>query len=275
MKFIKINPLFYFVLISSFLIGIGKDYLSMFFILLFHECGHLLAVFFEDIKIFYIKIEPFGITIKIKDNLIKSRKKEFLIAIAGPLANFLLFFILYLLKNKNSTFIMYSSLCMGIFNLIPAIPLDGGRILKTILLNKYGYLKSYNYVLCLTRILSYLMIISGIFIIFKTRFNFSFLIVGCFLLFNILTEKNQSYFYLIKEISEYKNKNKDIEKIPIMTIGINKDFYVRKILCDLTFNRFYIFNVIENGKIICHFTESELIDSIIKFGSHIRIKDII
>ena len=137
MRFIKINPLFYFVLFSCFLIGIGESYLSMFFILLFHECGHLIAVFFENIEIFYIKIEPFGITIKMKEKFIMSQKKEFLIAIAGPLTNFLLSFIIYLLKNDNLSFIMYGSLCMGIFNLIPAIPLDGGRILKTILLNTY------------------------------------------------------------------------------------------------------------------------------------------
>ena len=170
---------------------------------------------------------------------------------------------------------MYANLSMGLFNLLPAYPLDGGRVLRAYLSIKYGYIKSYRFVLILSKIIAVIIAITGILILWITRFNFFILLTGCFLYFNLLTEKNYSYYYVMREISEYKQKNRSIEKMPIINIAVSPEFYLRKIISDLSFTRYYIFSVIYEGKKIAEFTESELIEAILNSGSGIKIKDIL
>ena len=40
---------------------------------------------------------------------------------------------------KEDDIIIYSNILLGIFNLLPIYPLDGGRLLKAVLRNKYNF----------------------------------------------------------------------------------------------------------------------------------------
>lgn len=274
-KHFKISPSFFAVLLITYFLGFIKEYLLMFLILFCHEMSHLTAICFEDIKISYVKIEPFGITIRLKERIFKNPQKEIVMAFAGPLINFIFAFGGYKINYTELQYFIYANLSMGIFNLLPAYPLDGGRILKAYLSKKYGYIKSYRFVLRLSKLIAVLITLTGVYILYITKFNFLISITGCFLYFNVLTEKNYSYFYLMQEISEYKKKNRHIEKMPVINIAVNKEFPVRKILYDLSFTKYYIFTVIDNGKKIATLTEGELIESLLNSSSDVKIKNII
>lgn len=274
MKNIKISPYFFIIFLISVFLGIYKNFLLAFFTVFFHEAGHLLFINKSKIEINYIKIEPFGITIRLKSFFIKNNKEEILIALWGPLFNFILAFLSFVFFKEKLMFFTLSNLSMGVFNLLPAYPLDGGRILRAFFSEKIGYLKSYRLTFKATKIISSLITVMGLFVIYKTKFNFSVCIIGAFLLFNLAKEKNQTYYYLLKELTDYKEKNKDIDKMPVKYIAVNKNFIVRKILCELSFSRYHIFSVIEKGKIIATFTEGELMEGIIKKGSKVKICDL-
>lgn len=65
--------------------------------------------------------------------------KKMIIAAAGPLVNLFIMSIFVFLgeESKIATNVIYSNFLIAIFNLLPIYPLDGGRILKSIIcLNK-------------------------------------------------------------------------------------------------------------------------------------------
>lgn len=106
-----------------------------------HEYGHCFAARYWGYKTFDVIIYPFGgiATINIQET---KPKEEFFIAIAGPAVNFLLMFIFsffsllyYDYKTTSSLLLLAASanMVLGIFNLLPLFPMDGGRVFRSIL----------------------------------------------------------------------------------------------------------------------------------------------
>ncbi len=121
----------------------------LFVSILLHELSHSLLSIRYGIHVNQILLFIFGGISDIKEET-KEFKKEFKIAIVGPLTSYALsglfwmFFILVSYLNDNQQnignylssiegILLYSSminLIIGSFNLIPAFPLDGGRMLR-------------------------------------------------------------------------------------------------------------------------------------------------
>lgn len=121
----------------------------LFVSILLHELSHSLLSIRYGIHVNQIILFIFGGISDIKDET-KEFKKEFKIAVVGPITSYALsgiFWILFILVsflNDNQQnignslssvegILLYSSmvnLIIGSFNLIPAFPLDGGRMLR-------------------------------------------------------------------------------------------------------------------------------------------------
>lgn len=126
----------------------------------FHELGHLFAGIILGYKPQSLSINPVGLSIvfdiKAEDYNEKIRKgnmlalKKMIIAASGPIVNFFIV-IIFMLFDLNffyisREFIIYANILIGLFNLIPIYPLDGGRILKNLLHIIDGLKNSYTYI---------------------------------------------------------------------------------------------------------------------------------
>lgn len=109
-----------------------------------HEMGHLLAGFLLKMKPSRLEIMPFGVSVSFKLKLDDYNKKilnanllelkKIIIAIAGPLTNLILifFFMFFDISIVSKEVAIYANILIILFNLLPIYPLDGGRILKSI-----------------------------------------------------------------------------------------------------------------------------------------------
>jgi Zn-dependent protease/CBS domain-containing protein len=108
--------------------------------LLLHELGHSWQARREGMEIDGITLWLFGGVSEFKTQF-KSAGAEFRIAIAGPLMSLVLgvVFVLIALAGLPSAvdgvaaWLGYINLALLVFNLIPALPLDGGRVLRAAL----------------------------------------------------------------------------------------------------------------------------------------------
>ena len=216
-------------IILVLLIFLLTDQLEMYLLFMFfailHELGHLIMGILLGFKPKGIKLIPMGVSIcfyincenyniNVKNGKIISLKK-LLIAIAGPLTNFLIaiFFMFFNIKVLNFTReeIIYSNLLIGIFNLIPMYPLDGGRIIKNIVHINTDLRKAYKYTNLISNItLIIITAISSITILYFK--NIAILLIVLYL-----------WILLIKENNIY-NKKMHLYKL-IDDIGNTKEMY--------------------------------------------------
>ena len=110
-----------------------------------HELAHTLVGIFFKFKPQSIEIRPFGLALNFYSFSEAKEYKKIITYLSGPISNFILAIVIYFCRIDNSlkVYSIYINLALGIFNLLPILPLDGGKILKEILKKKIGYKKAY------------------------------------------------------------------------------------------------------------------------------------
>ena len=232
---VYIHPLTYFILFISFLASYFEIMYLLLLIILVHELGHLLFISIMGYNVSKITIYPFGGLTEYSSNINESIIKEVIICISGPIIQ-LLFMILvmnlkdYTYLNTYNNFIKINIILFK-FNLLPIIPLDGGRLLNLLL----DYILPYKYSLYISNIISVLLCI--IFIVYFT-INIEVFISILF----ILT--------LINSIKEYRSIKLKYNKFLLERILHNYNYKHSKVINDYNKLKRNKYNYIKKDNIV-------------------------
>jgi Zn-dependent protease/CBS domain-containing protein len=126
--------------------------LALFLSVLVHELAHSLYAVRAGGKVRDITLIMIGGVSQLSEPP-RSARAEAMMALVGPVASLLLggvFYLLYravaetgLLNLRFALFqLVYLNVVLGLFNLVPAFPMDGGRILRGVLASRWGLLRA-------------------------------------------------------------------------------------------------------------------------------------
>ena len=164
-------------------------WLLIFLCVLLHELGHSRVAQSYGLNIVSIVLLPIGGVSQITD-IPKDPIKEVNITIAGPIVNFVIAGLLFAvgkLLDPSLAFsqislqsgnilvdLFWANVMLGVFNIIPAYPMDGGRILRGILAMKRDYVEA-------TRLAADVGKLFAIgFIVFGLFYNWWLILIGIF-----------------------------------------------------------------------------------------------
>ncbi|MEI6589440.1 MAG: site-2 protease family protein [Verrucomicrobiota bacterium] len=151
--------------------------ISFFTCVVLHELGHSLMAKYFGIQVRRILLMPIGGMAEF-ETIPKEPYKELWITVAGPAVNaviacFLIPFFwgsgsLVSLDNTNSfaglmRSLLAANIIMGLFNLIPVFPMDGGRILRALLAFKLPYVRATFFAASLGKVLALIAVCSVVF----------------------------------------------------------------------------------------------------------------
>jgi stage IV sporulation protein FB len=132
----------------------------VFLVLLFacvvaHEFGHIFTARAFGVSTPDVTLLPIGGVARL-ERIPEEPYEEFLVAIAGPLVNVAIALVLlagarvkagdlYTVESPHTSMIdrlAAVNLFLAVFNLIPAFPMDGGRVLRALLATRMGYVRA-------------------------------------------------------------------------------------------------------------------------------------
>lgn len=242
MKNFRIHPATWFFLFLLMVTGFSSVIIPYLFAITFHELAHAFVAKKLGYGLSKVWILPYGACVSFDDYTFKP-EDEIKIAIAGPLINVLfivltvmLWWIFPVTYVYTYTFVI-SNFSIALFNLLPAFPLDGGRILSSILKTKYKSKSVYRIICILNFVFSVIFLLIFIISCFY-GINFSFGIISIFLFMGIIDGHFQGkYEPLLLQIK----KKKQITSVKSICVSSSVPFY--KIVPELNCHKFNVIYV--------------------------------
>lgn len=275
---IKVNIFFILFLFIAVYFGYAKEISVIFFSVLLHELGHVafalkLKVFVEEIELF-----PFGGIARIENISKFGGYTEAKISAAGPLISGIIALICFFSPFKSSyieLFFKYN-FALFVFNILPALPLDGGRIARNFLIIYKSYRSSTRLMIISGQVLAILLVLYNIYIIQKGEISIAYIAAAMFIFFGTIKERSFcSYMYLLNRNNKKKFQLEQ-NKINKRYINANSNTLLRTVAEGFSPASFCIVNVFDDsGKIIAKLDESDIMSGLIYYGYDSILRDII
>lgn len=162
-----------------------------------HELGHIAAARALGVEIREIRLTPFGGSARMENPYLLPAGRLAMVAAAGPMASLMVMLAAAALAEwglvgaGQAGMIWRPSLMMLLFNLLPALPLDGGRILYCMVQGRLGEGRALQLGIWLGRLLAGLMLLGCLYLRLRAgRWSLSFLLAAVFLLSSGGDERN-------------------------------------------------------------------------------------
>jgi Zn-dependent protease/CBS domain-containing protein len=189
-----------------------------------HELGHALVAVREGMHAKAIILLPIGGITLLEDSPGAAStgqatwKRDISIALAGPLVNIALALAVGMVvlakfpdahlwtkplvhSNHLLRSLVWTNLYLGIFNLLPAYPMDGGHVLRALFSRKMDRVSATRRAVSIAHALAMLIIVLGMLLLFQGGYPDSYLVVtlGFFLLIGAQVEERSAVFQKVLE----------------------------------------------------------------------------
>lgn len=132
----RLHPLFVLMLAVSAMIGHFVELIVLFGVVLIHELGHVAAARWFGWRVLEVRLLPFGGVAVVDAADGANSRQEAAVALAGPLQNLVMIGLAFFFRRAGfwpddwADYFIQVNLAIGLFNLLPAEPLDGGKVLS-------------------------------------------------------------------------------------------------------------------------------------------------
>ena len=266
----RLHPLFVLVLLGSIATGYLTEVAVLFAIVLIHELGHVAAARTFGWNVVAVELLPFGgVAVMDKPGAVPARE-DIIVALAGPLQNVMMILFAFamsyfgLWSEAWSQYFIRANEMIALFNLLPILPLDGGRVLQSLC----SLWLSFHRTIVLTYVsslaFSFLLIGYALVHIAFGGIPLNLLAIGMFLLYSNWYAYRNVPFYFMRFLMD-----REYRTIPLIARGtlaqpivVGRQRGVGAILRLFMRERYHLIYVMnEQGKIVAVLPEQRLIQT--------------
>jgi stage IV sporulation protein FB len=187
----RFHPLFVLLMLCSIFIGYFIELLTLFTIVFIHELGHVSMAKGFGWRVKEVQLLPFGGVAVVEESGNIPAYEEIWVALAGPLQNVWMAVFAYAMNHYGIgdavwwEYFMQANILIGLFNLLPIQPLDGGKIFVALLSFRLCYYKTLRYCAWLSLALSAVLVIIALLQLWTHGgIQLNLLVIGIFLIYS-------------------------------------------------------------------------------------------
>lgn len=275
-----LNLFFIILLLFYFLLGVLPYGITAFAIVFVHELTHTVAARILGLKVKEVELLPFGGVAKIEDFLEADPKIEIITAIVGPLSNLILILGGLLLDKSGMLewnllpFFIKVNALLGLFNLIPALPLDGGRIYRAFLAGRIGFKQATEQAVANGKFFAVILTMLGLVGLYYRLTGFDFFVMALFLYYSAAKEKGYAMFIFLRHLTRKKEELSVSGVLPIKQIVVRDDTLLKDIIKYFLPKQFHLVLVLDQQMEVAGvLTEYEVIQEAFTNGLDYKAKD--
>jgi stage IV sporulation protein FB len=144
----RFHPFFILMMGFSIITGYFIELLTLFVIVFIHELGHVSMAKGFGWRVKEVQLLPFGGVAVVEESGNIPAFEEIWVALAGPIQNAWMAVFAYMMMQFSGSdigwweYFLQANIMIGLFNMIPILPLDGGKVLLAILSFQICYYKT-------------------------------------------------------------------------------------------------------------------------------------
>ena len=255
------------------LFSMNSSFILAFISIAIHEMSHITLAKYKGCEISRFKINFYGTNAVVSNIDEVSSWDKLQIYLIGPISNFIIALLCVGVKKYYNFEFLDSlisvNLGLGLFNLLPAYPLDGARIIEVILSRKMLYKKSNNIICILSIMISVVIITITIMLgIFIKDINITLIASAGVILYFTNEERKASTYIAMGNIYKKRNtlmRNKYIENKGISVYYKQDMINLMRLVDKNKFNYFFVLD--DDLKVIFTMYEDELIEALKTYGN--------
>ena len=246
-----------------------------------HEMCHALMARALGYQISAIELEPFGFVARL-EKTVDDRWDELLVAASGPLFSLIAGLVFLAAKNVIDNEFLYFeefgriNLWIASVNLLPALPLDGGRAAKAAVTAVLSEKKAIR-LLCFFGIVAGSVFFAlGAWVLLNGHINLTFLIWGLFLplaaLRELRAQKGYRVFSMVKRTGVLKSGG----TAPVHFLAVHQSLDATSAMKLFGDSRYVILYVVDDEmKILGELDEASVLNGLAALGQQARLCDIL
>jgi len=286
---IRVNPFFLILMSALAITGRIWEGLILFGVAGLHEMAHLLVARRYGFTVEEVELLPFGGVARLAGTVDISPAAETGIAVAGPLSNGLMCLIVLLVEwyavNHNLDFgdvggwieeFFCDNMLIGVFNLLPALPLDGGRIARSLLARRIGYHSASCLAFSVAKSVGVIMCSGGAVGLYLGLTNVSLIVLGCFLCLSAFREEKSAGYVFIRYLTR---KNRELQAEGVLRVQhfvVSEKTPIKVVLHRFVPGRYNLVTVMDStGRIRGQVSEREAIEGMFTRGPDTLMQELL
>lgn len=265
---VRVHPLFLALIVGAYLVGLLKSALLLFLFVILHEFGHALTARFRGYDVEEVSLLPFGGVAKLAYvRLGFTPRDEALVAISGPFVNLLcciVLSVLYAIGAVSGDFYseaMQLNIWIAVFNLLPGLPLDGGRILRAARSRQIGYERATVEAYQVSFVLSAVLLTTAFISLFVGHPHLGMLMLGVFLLVTAVRGRRDLRAETMRFLDAKRRETGRV--LPMQALAVKPTATVRDVVVLFAPDRHHIIYVIgDDGLVETLLEEVDLLDAV-------------
>ncbi len=277
-----IHGAFLFLLAVAVAAGYGVQCTILLGSLVAHELAHMVVARLLGVGVEEVLLTPLGGVARLDPHLEFEPQNEFAVALAGPFQSFFLAGLVYLLAGNRIWDRELLQFCFDVnanlafFNLLPALPLDGGRALRGLLAQRHGHATVTRWMSWSGRIVGLGLTGFAAAMLGAGRIYTAAVIGGPYLFWLAGRGEEDLLFRSMRTLLRKRGEVPRRRIVPARTLAAMADTRLREILPQLAARQFHLVLVLDDR--MCTLgvlTEAQLADALERHGPEVPLVELV